>query len=98
MGLRSWKALDFKKWRGWSLGALQKFTPIWLFGVDACVDVTGPESIVSTVHNEVVTQFYHSIVGYTTRANALMCLQFTTAESWGGGNSSMVPRSYARGS
>ena len=37
-GLRSWKALDFKKWGGSSLGALQKFTPMnmWPF----CVSVS----------------------------------------------------------
>ena len=40
-GLRSWKALDFKKWGGSSLGALQKFTPMMSGESTEEDDVTG---------------------------------------------------------
>ena len=40
MGLRSWKALDFKKWGGSSLRALQKFTPMRLATTDMPQNVT----------------------------------------------------------
>ena len=35
-GLRSWKALDFKKWGSSSLGVLQKFTPMGVLTVRSC--------------------------------------------------------------